>query len=773
MIRASLRKAAADARSRRLQTALLFVVMAAAAGTLMLALTVRSSASEPFARTIHETNSAHLWVTSSNPDVDLSQLAALPGVKAISGPYPQLWAGYSISNSEKKQQLFLVGMDERLPEVDHPAVTDGRWLRASDADEIVIDRGAALRMGVKAGDRIELLVDDHTVPLFVAGLAVPTGRAPVPIAEEGLAYVLRDTLQDIVPGGRVGSPSFFSERIGVQLTSDDAAPAFVAAAQGVLAQDGVRLLDSRDEIAADIEDANTFDVIFLGVFSIFALLAAGIIIANAMAGQILSQRRDIGLLKALGFTPLQVTLVFLAESLALALAASAAGVAAGLAIAPFFIRRTANMLGVTSAPLIEPAPIVITVVAMLGIVAVFTALATWNAGRVSTVQALTGKGKPRAHRSRLGAIATGLRLPVIVVLGIKDLSAHPARTVATTVALVLAVITATFTLGIEATFGTALRDPAMVGGAPADLVVDRDRYEPAAAVALLESRPEVANYIVRTDVDATFEGEDVELRGLEGDLTRWGWRFVAGAAPVAAGEVAVGQNMASEHGFDLGDVITVAIPETGARLELRVVGRYLELDENVMMLTRDTLPASFLPTDYYIDTVPGTDNSAFRRTLLQASGGNFDPEVMSESTAAVRRQMRGVILPLNAVLFGIAAINLLSTLMLGIRESQRDYAVFKALGLTPGQIATSVFAGSALLGAAAVAVGIPLGLAVTTVIFDGMSEAVNVGASVGTMPSASALALIVPGAIALAAIGSVLPARAAAAIRPTDALRYE
>jgi len=773
MIRAAVRKAMADARARRLQAFLLFLVISAAAATLMLALTVRSSASEPFERTVREMNSAHLWITSSNPDVDLNTLAALPGVRATSGPYPQLWAGYSISNSEKKQQLYLVGMDEQLPEVDHPAITDGRWLRASGEPEIVIDRGAALRMGVEAGDRVNLLVDERTVPLVVAGLAVPTGRAPVPVAEEGLAYVLRDTLQAIVPGGRVGSPQFYHERIGIQLTDDSAAPAFLAAAEPLLARDGVRLLDTRADIAAGVEDANMFDVIFLGVFSIFALFAAGIIIANVMAGQILSQRRDIGLLKALGFTPLQVTLVFLAESLALALAASIAGVGAGLAIAPFFLNRTAELLGVTSAPVVELMPIAITCVAVLGVVALFTAVPAWNAGRGSAVRALARTGKGGARRSLIGALAARLRLPVVVVLGVKDLSSHPARTVATMLALTLGVITATFTLGIEATFGTAMRDPASIGGAPADLVVDRDRYDPDAAVSLLQSRPEIESYIVRTDVDAAYGEEDIDLHGLEGDLERGGWVFVAGRMIAAPGEVAIGQNMAADLGLDIGDRVSITLPESDTTLGLQVVGRYLELDENVMLVSSEMLPARYLPTDYYINTVQGTDNGAFRRELLRASGGNFDPEVMSETTAAFRRQLRGVILPLNGVLFAIAAVNLLSTLLLGIRESQRDYAVMKTLGLTPGQIAASVFAGGALLGVAAVIVGIPLGLAVTTVIFDGMSKAVDVGASVGTMPSAASLLLIVPGAIALAAVGSMLPARAAASIRPTDALRYE
>ena len=69
--------------------------------------------------------------------------------------------------------------------------------------------------------------------------------------------------------------------------------------------------------------------VVLGSASLAALLAVGFIIANAIGGRILASRRDIGLLKAAGFTPGGVTALFVVENLLVAGAASVVGTGAG------------------------------------------------------------------------------------------------------------------------------------------------------------------------------------------------------------------------------------------------------------------------------------------------------------------------------------------------------------------------------------------------------------------------------------------------------------
>jgi putative ABC transport system permease protein len=778
MLRATCRKALADLIGRPLQAVLLFAVIAAAATTLSLALNVQASAARPYERLREQSNSADVWINAVDARSDLSKVEGLPGVKAVSGPYPISFTNYGIRNGDKKQQIALVGMGPRLPDVDSPVVTDGHWLSASGTDEIVIDRGAALILKLEIGQRIEMLTPNGTRTFTVIGFAVPTGRAPAPLSEPAFAFVLPETLQRIEPAAVFGTSLQYTLRLGVQLQDASTAGQFFAEARAAIG--GPFGLVSWQSVREILKEANTFDVIFLSVFSFFALFAAGLIIANAIGGQVLSQLRDIGILKAIGFTPGQVTLALLMQNLVLSFVASLAGVFIGLMLAPFFLERSAESLGVPASAAFNLGVVAIVMVAIALIVILFTLFPAWRAGRVGAIQALNaGNDSGPGRASRLAEAAGRLGLPRVAVIGLKDLSRRPVRTALTVAALVFAVVTATFSLGIEATFNATMSDATVIGLPPYDIVADRDLLTDAEARRIIESRPEVENYLAWYDSQGRQGDVYFGLAGFDGNLNEPEWAVREGRMPERAGEAALSNQLARDLGLSVGDRTTIEVVQDGepfdawVHVDVQIVGRYLDLGDVPIAVKAETLPPGGEVADYMIRTRPGTDNHAFAGTLIEASAGNFDPEVISDSIGDVRDQFRSVLLGLNAVLFAIAGINLLSSLLLSTRERRRDFAVLKTVGFTPGQVAQSVFAGSALLALVAVVAGLPLGLAATRLMFDVLSSSIGGDTGVGQMPGVLWLLPLIPGAIAVVTLASVLPARRAAAVQVAEALRYE
>jgi putative ABC transport system permease protein len=243
--------------------------------------------------------------------------------------------------------------------------------------------------------------------------------------------------------------------------------------------------------------------------------------------------------------------------------------------------------------------------------------------------------------------------------------------------------------------------------------------------------------------------------------------------PARAGEAAVSTRLADSDGFALGETVQVLFDGARVPTAMTIVGRYVDAEGGVMTVTRDSLPANDEASDYLLATKPGTNNRALADVLIEESGGNFDPEVLDETIAGIRNDWRPVIYGLNGVLFFIAGVNLLSSLLLNIRERRRDFAILKTVGFTPGQVAQAVFWGSGTLAVFAVAAGLPLGLVATRVMFDVLSNAAGIGSGVGAMPGALWLAPLVPGAIALAALATVVPARRAAEVEVAEVLRYE
>jgi putative ABC transport system permease protein len=225
----------------------------------------------------------------------------------------------------------------------------------------------------------------------------------------------------------------------------------------------------------------------------------------------------------------------------------------------------------------------------------------------------------------------------------------------------------------------------------------------------------------------------------------------------------------------VGESITVSVSEEGVTtpLEVEIVGRYADVNGRALTVTRDTLTTNEPPTDYLIEVKPGTDARAIADSLVEASGGVLDPEIYSETIDEIRDQWRPVLIGLNAVLLSIAGINLLSSQLLSIRERRRDFAVLKTVGFTPAQIVGSVMAGGAVLALVAVAIGIPLGLVASRVMFDALSSAAEIGTGVGELPGALRLAPLVPLVLLVTVLASAVPARIASSLQVAEAMRHE
>lgn len=124
---------------------------------------------------------------------------------------------------------------------------------------------------------------------------------------------------------------------------------------------------------------------------------------------------------------------------------------------------------------------------------------------------------------------------------------------------------------------------------------------------------------------------------------------------------------------------------------------------------------------------------------------------------------------LDAVLLLIKATTLVAVALLSVRERVRDYGVLKAIGLTPGQIASSLVSAHAVLASIAALVSIPASIGLYVAVYGiagGSSEDLVIAPwwSLALVPVATVLMVV--------AVTS-LPARLATRIPSTDALRYE
>ena len=264
---------------------------------------------------------------------------------------------------------------------------------------------------------------------------------------------------------------------------------------------------------------------------------------------------------------------------------------------------------------------------------------------------------------------------------------------------------------------------------------------------------------------------------------------VAGRAPAAGNEIALGRASMREAGVAIGDQVRVGITQGGEPMRsraMRVVGEVIiptatfaevNVGEGAVItlagaarLSGQPFPGRGLP--YMIRFRDGVDAAvAFDHLAASLPAGSYN--VPSQKRGDIATLGRITLVPLVlALLLGVIALGTLAqTLVTSVRARRRDLAILKTLGFSRGQVRGVVAWQASTLVAVALAIGIPLGLVVGRWIWRTFANGIAV------VPAAVVDGTWILGAIAitlvLANLIAAIPARTAARTKPAIVLRSE
>jgi putative ABC transport system permease protein len=425
------RLAVRDLRRRRLEAALMLAVIAAATAALSLGLALTGVTARPYLDTRALTNGPDVTAQSDGAarggaaPASLTALEHAPGVTGFSGPYPMVSPVLRAHGATIGDGFAAEGRSAARAAIDQPKVIQGTWVRPGG---IVAEPTYAAEAGLAVGDRVTL--DGR--PFRVVGLAVtaawPSVNAP------GLLWLTTADARSLA-----AAPGSLSYTLNLRLARPAAAPAFAdAPSREDLGLSAWQQISSHDGRGIQIEQTA------LAVGSTLLCLLAAASVAVLVGGRMAEQTRRVGLLKAVGGTPGLIAAVLLAEQLAVALLAGAAGLAAGWLAAPLLARPADGLLGTPGAPVLTAGMAGLVVGAALAVAAAATVVPAIRAARTSTVAALADAARPPRRRRWL--VAMSRRLPVPLLLGLRLAARRPRRlvlsaaSVTVTVATVVAVL---------------------------------------------------------------------------------------------------------------------------------------------------------------------------------------------------------------------------------------------------------------------------------------------------------------------------------------------
>lgn len=771
------RQALAAIRRRKLQTAIVAIIVFLSSLTSTLALTLLVETDAPFDRAFAQTQGAHLYVTFDATQATATQVQdteSLPVVAAANGPWRVMPASILLAGG-RERVIPVAGRADPLGPVDHVTIDSGRWVQATG--EVVLSRQMADETQLIVGDTLEAAGDSTLPSLKVVGIGVSLGN-------DAAAWVEPQQLPQTSAPNQPPAQYLVAYRLHNASTPADI-DAAIRAISAAVPQGAVA--DTSNYLAAKLDADRTTAVMipFLLAFSVFALMASALIIANLVGGAVIAGTKDIGVMKSIGFTPTQVIAVFAGQMVLPAAAGALFGLPVGVALSQPFLDDTAHAFGLPRTFGFAPGPDAAGLGAILAAVAIVAVAASLRAGHQSAAQAITAGSAPTSQAGASQArLAARIPLPRSLTLGLGEALARPVRSSMTVLAIVLGVATVTFAAGLH--LSLQLVADSLTHSRQVQVEVFRNSVGKGdmtgvgddQVTQMIANQSGTARYVAvgHADANVAGAGETVPVWAYRGDASWLGFAVINGRWFSGPGEAVAPTAFFTRTGHHVGDTITADF--YGTPVQLVLVGEIFDQqgDDVLLRTSFDSVPLKLVAWNYEVQLKPGTDVVRWASSI-ESAGPGLTARINSENgidTAFLL--INSVLAGLALVLALIAVSGVFNTVVLNTREKARDFAILKAVGMTPRQVVTMVLTSVALLGGIGAAVGIPVGMLLHHYLIIEMGQiatATNIPAAFFQVFAPELLVTLAGAGVVIALLGALIPAQWAGRSRIVEVLQAE
>jgi putative ABC transport system permease protein len=563
---------------------------------------------------------------------------------------------------------------------------------------------------------------------------------------------------------------------------------------------------TRSDISGLVGRAIRPNEVSLLILGALTALAGAVVLGQVLLRQAAAETGDDDVLAALGMpTSGRVALAALrGGTLGMLAAGAAAGVALGASpIMPIGLART-----------VEPARGLSVDLAVIGVGALATMLFVAAMSFVASVLVTTRRDRsPRTKPARLANAAARAGCSPAAVTGARfALERGSGAAVVPVVSSFAGLTIAVAAVAGALTFGAGLSHlratPRLIGW-NWDLVLAYPEAGVPDAPSLREARRRVEVALDSHDVDdaamgtiwsAFPNGRDLQLgpdhRDVGGYIAfdgraRIGPSVIQGRKPGAADEILLGPLTLTDLGLHVGDRVEVTGqegtweepgPETSTTM--RIVGTGLApmtiaLGRGAVITNAGLQRLNSQATEqaWFVRVAPDTDHAdvvdAFRSAFPGALRADITPFEFRDSTdpGLNLEQIGSVPLLFAAIMAVMAAAVLAHVLTVAAGARRGDLAVLRALGFSRGQILRTITWQSTIYASGALAIGVPVGVALGRIAW--RVYATNLGVVPEVAMPWAALVGLAGAVIALAAAVAVVPAVRIARTRPAVVLRAE
>ena len=513
---------------------------------------------------------------------------------------------------------------------------------------------------------------------------------------------------------------------------------------------GVRLKDAAETAAVETRFKSSFSGdlegwtltypmaklaygIFLNILSVallivalMALFIAVSMMAATITSAIYANYKNIGILKAQGFTPRNITTVFMGQYLLIGAVCLPLGMVIGMLITQGIFQSIAQSMGLSALGAIGLLPLIAPAVIVFCVLVLGSWFASRRAGKVPPMQAIRF-GAPVTHTKATASKRLWVQnLSPRLLIAFRQATLNPKRTLFAGMGLVLTTFVLVFSVNIAATFGQLAQNKALWGDSASHLSVTltqkRFTIKDEQFRTLIANHPAIATVLPTRSLEATIPNPDQTAgtdhfgHACDGDMDALGFINLQGRNPQTSQDIALGVNTAKNLNLNLGDPVELFVE--GQRLNFQLCGIF-QTASNFGQGFRIQASAlkEFIPDyragSFAILLKDPSQASALKEELKQRFSEAVSISTSEEEQEEMDRIFGGMnvsLAILSLVLLGIVMVMLVNDTLLSIVEHRKTFGILKTLGMTPKDLRAALALKAVLISALALALGLPMAL---------------------------------------------------------------
>lgn len=447
----------------------------------------------------------------------------------------------------------------------------------------------------------------------------------------------------------------------------------------------------------------------------FVLLVALAVIASNIMNYIQENMKNLGALKALGYTSRQLVGSLLLQFLGLTLLAALAGIGLSYCLFPKVNRMMVSQTGIPYEVHFLFWPLLCTLLISLGAVGLAVWLASRKIRRIEAITALRqGMGTHNFKKNHLPLDKT--RTPLLWALALKNTCSNLKQNLTISITMLMISLVVVFSgVMIENIIMDMTPFVEMIVGETADSCINIRAEAEEDFLRAMEQEERVEKVYLYHSLKLRHPGGAELMATFCGDFSKVNNQSlcVEGRFPKYDNEVAIAAKYAKEKGLMVGDEMTLAAEGKEARY---LISGYTQTSNNLgkdCLLTREGYERLGKPDQYsyYLNLRPEVGIDTFNEEIGKEFAGKANAvlnirAIVEGSAFVYVSLMKMIVAAVLCLSLIIIALVLYLLVRILLAHKKQEYGILKALGFTTGQLVLQTAAGFLPAVAASSAVGI-------------------------------------------------------------------